>query len=309
MTKNLLQKIIDIIYRYPTSYLRKFNRFGGLLNYQRIKFSEKAMIKAAKILPPVKSFPTGYPIHFLTGKKFIHQTLFCIHSLAKHNTNEYKFILVDDGTFDRKLLCRIKLQLPGVEIIETKTIEANLAKKLPQDKYPNINLKRQVYPHLKKLTDIHTLNSNEYKLVLDSDMLFWDKSPEIENWLRKPTDAICIQDCQQSYGYRETTMEKLTGADIPDMINVGLIGLKSDSINWDDIELWIGELENSEGTSYFLEQALTAMILSKKKVIILNKTAYIVNPDNKAIACKQGILHHYVDLSKEFYLKKAWRIV
>ncbi|RZK39274.1 MAG: glycosyltransferase family 2 protein [Pedobacter sp.] len=250
----------------------------------------------------------GFPVYFLTGQKFIHQTLFCINSLVKHNPNRYQFIIVDDGSFDDRLIQRIGHQLPGARIIESSWIEKKLNDKLALDKFPNIYSKRKTYPHLKKLTDIHILEENQFKLVLDSDMIFWRTPHGLLDWFKKPENAICIQDCQQSYGYKMETMEKLTGFKIPELVNVGLIGLESETIIWEEIEEWIGKLEKSQGMSYFLEQALTAMILSRQNVITLDSADYIVNPSESHIRNKQGILHHYVDLSKEFYLKQAWRM-
>lgn len=264
---------------------------------------------ASSNLHPVMSTSEGFPIHFLTGKHFLFQTLYCIHSLIKVTKTKFRFILIDDGTFDDSVIQQIINQLPGAEIVTKTIIERNLKHSLPKHLYSQLHHKREVYPHIKKLTDIHTIPGPGWKLVLDSDMLFWNEPLKIINWLKKPDQPLYMLDCTESYGFSHKLIESLCKKKVPLLINVGVIGLNSDLINWEQIENWIGELEEKEGTSYFLEQALTAMLIGDTASTILNDNEYIVNPTNQMIDEKWGILHHYVDLSKEGYFKKAWKMI
>jgi hypothetical protein len=307
--KALLQEVVNNIYRYPKAHFAKYNRFGGYLQYRKMLAGEDAMRKAANTLPPMPSFPDGLPVFFLTGEKFIHQTLFCIRSLIKVSNEKYHFLLIDDGSFTDGISRFVFEKLPGATLISKEQIDNNLNKNLPADKFPSLHHKRKVYPHIKKLTDVHTIDAINWKLVLDSDMLFWNEPTEMINWLKQPRQPIHMVDCEESYGYSSGLMSALSGADIPALINVGAIGLNSRAIKWDNIENWIKELEEREGTSYYLEQALTAMIIGQTPSVVLNKDAYKVNPGNNDMETKANILHHYVDLSKEIYFKKAWHFV
>ena len=264
------------------------------------------MERASFNLPPVISSPEGLPIHFLTGKNYFYQTLFCIQSLTKFTKTKFRFILIDDGSFDVNLIKQIHLQLPEAEIVTRSMIEQNLKNSLPQHLYPYLHHKRKVYPHIKKLTDIHTIPGDSWKLVLDSDMLFWSDPEEIIAWLNNPDKPLHMVDCEESYGYSYNLMEDLSGCKIRPLINVGIIGLNTDKITWDQIEHWSKVLEESEGSSYYLEQALSAMIIGSADSVILNPKEYIVNPGTEKINNKSGVLHHYVDLSKEGYYKTSW---
>ncbi|HEY9196862.1 MAG TPA: hypothetical protein VIM77_11375, partial [Mucilaginibacter sp.] len=110
-------------------------------------------------------------------------------------------------------------------------------------------------------------------------------------------------DYVESYGYSSKLMESLTGEKIKPLINVGAIGLSSQAINWHEVERWVKELEAREGKTYYLEQAITAMIIGNAPAIPLPAREYVVNPKSTATC----VLHHYVDLSKEYYYKLAWR--
>jgi hypothetical protein len=305
--KTMLQSVINFLYRYPKAYLIRYKRFGGYFGYRRMLMGKALMQRAATDLPPVASAENGLTVYFLTGKKYLYQTLFCIRSLTQVSENAYQFVLVDDGSFDERLTAQIKRQLPGARIVTSLMIGQNLDKQLPEAEYPVLHHKRKVYPHIKKLTDIHTIPGNGWKLVLDSDMLFWNKPSALIAWLENPDKAIYMRDCRESYGYTRELMEDLCGSPVPSLLNVGVIGLDSSQVNWKDLENWTKTLEEKESRSYYLEQALTAMLLATGKAHILPGDEYIVNPAAEAIGNQTGILHHYVDLSKEGYFKQAWR--
>jgi hypothetical protein len=265
------------------------------------------MEQSSIYLPQIASVKNGYQVYFLTGKRYLYQTLFCIQSLSNVSSCSFQFILVDDGSFTETIIDQIKKQLPGAEIITQDKVDENLKKVLPVHEFPILHHKRKIYPHIKKLTDIHTIPGNDWKLVFDSDMLFWEEPEKIIEWLRYPTAPLHMIDCTQSYGYKIELLEKLCKSKIKPLINVGVIGLKSETINWADLENWIEILEQKEGPSYYLEQALTAMLIGNCNSVELDIANYIVNPSKKNIEMKKGALHHYVDLSKMEYYSNLWR--
>jgi hypothetical protein len=226
------QAIVNVLYRYPLSDLKKYKRFGGYRAYRQMLSGRAMMEKRSVDLPSVLSLTGGLPIYFLTGKNYLYQTLYCIQSLVKVSAAKFQFILVDDGTFDSELISRINTQLPGAIIVTADVIASNLASMLPPDAYPCIQQKRKVYPHLKKLTDVHSLPENSWKVVLDSDMLFWSEPVELINWLNAPTQPLHMIDCVEAYGYSKQLMEQLCECPVTSLINVGAIGLESAGINW-----------------------------------------------------------------------------
>ena len=304
-----VQFLIDTFYRLPKATFKTWSRFGGYSSYRTMRLNQKLMEAAALRLPVVQSYLDGLPVYFLTGKKYLSQTLFCIQSLTKVTQQKFRFILIDDGSFDSELSSLVKDMLPEVEIVLNDDTEDRLSKILPERDYPHLHHKRKVYPHIKKLTDVHTLPGNPWKLVLDSDMLFWQEPLTMINWLNSPDKPLYMQDCQNSYGYSMELMADVCGCEIRDLVNVGMIGLNSAEIDWKTIENWIETLESRQGTSYYLEQALTAMLIQDKAAEILPASAYVVNPDVQTDSIPTCTLHHYVDLSKKDYFNHAWRIV
>ncbi|WP_316759891.1 hypothetical protein [Pedobacter aquatilis] len=301
-----IQISINFLYRHPLAKYKLLKRFGGYFNYQKILKEKMKMQNHSEMLKPIQSYSDGLNIYFLTGKMYLYQTLFCICSLKASTKLKFKFTLVDDGSFDKELINLIRIKLPDAEVVTTEMININIDNILPENEFPILRQKRKEYAHIKKLTDIHTI-PGEWKLVLDSDMLFWNEPIEIIEWLKNPNMPLHMIDCEQSYGYTEKLMEELTGYKIPDLVNVGVMGFNSKSLNWRDLEDWTKILEEKEGKTYYLEQALSAMLLSNKQTMALRQSNYKVNPTKEEVFNNEGVLHHYVDLSKEWYFKNAWK--
>lgn len=303
-----IQAMINKYYRYPKAKRKEIERFGGKLAYKEMLAQKEAMTKSITNFKPFKKSSGNLKLYFLTGKKYIDQTLYCIISLERQLIDTFKYVMVDDGTFDNDLIDFVKSKIPAIEIITKDEIDKNIAQYLPINKYPILNKKRQEYPHIKKLTDIHTLNNCEgYKIVLDSDMLFYHEPIELKQWLAHPDKAIHMVDCEEAYGYDHLLMEKLCGSSIPKLVNVGIFGIESSKIIWDNLESWTQELEQEAGASYYLEQALSAMLIAGKPALVLDKEKYKVNPSENEIDECKATLHHYVDLSKKGYYTKAWK--
>jgi hypothetical protein len=176
--------------------------------------------------------------------------------------------------------------------------------------------------NIRKLTDMH-LGSTEWKLVLDSDMLFFRRPDALLAWIDaafRPLDAsnpshrvfeprICLMtDIQESYGYSRPLLEELCGATIPAKLNVGICGLRGGDIDWDQIEHWCRCLIEREGTCYYLEQALVAMLAARNGATIMPVEDYITFPTARQVDTVAGALQHYVSDSKPSYFGKAWKL-
>lgn len=305
---SVIGKLAYHFYFRPRSWFNNISKFGGLTNSLKIENGRKAMANAAQDLFINTPSTSTTDVYFLTGKKYWALTVFCFYSLAKVGTIPLRPVFIDDGSFDEDFVKKIKAQFPGCDIKLAADIETIITQKLPEDKYPYLHKKRAIYPHIKKLIDVH-IGSTGWKMVLDSDMLFFKPPGELLNWLKKPEQPFFLYDPITSYHYSLTLMEELAGNKINPNINVGAAGLNSEDIDWDKLEHWVKILEEKEGTSYLLEQALTAMLVAGKEVIIANKDDYMVMPGKNEVENPTASLHHYVDASKEWYYKKAWKAI
>ncbi|MEM9137305.1 MAG: glycosyl transferase [Cyanobacteria bacterium P01_F01_bin.42] len=249
-----------------------------------------------------------YDVHFLTGKKFWQQTCFCFYSLWQQTSLNLRLIIHDDGSLTPTCQASIQRIFPTAQIISAQDIQRRLDQYLPESDYPCLRARRIEYPHLRKLTDIH-VGQQGWKLVLDSDMLFFNPPTELLEWLRSPQSPSYMVDVQTSYGYSADLMTELAGVPIPEKVNVGISGLNSSQLDWPEIEAWCRTMIEREGTHYCQEQALIAMIMARQSCAVMPADTYIVMPQRGDVVQPTAKLHHYVADSKPWYFRHGWRHV
>jgi hypothetical protein len=198
---------------------------------------------------------------------------------------------------------------PAAEIRRRADNDARVAELLPPARFPALHAeRRRVYPNFLKLTDVHAGAAN-WRLVLDSDMLFFRRPDFLLAWLAAPDRPLHMVDVGDAYGYPAALLAELAGAPIPHLVNVGLTGLQSEAIDWERLESWCRRLIEAHGTSYYLEQALVAMLLAGRPCAVAPREDYIVMPALAECRAPRAVLHHYVAESKRGYFRHAWRLI
>ena len=266
LRKQGIGRLVYLGWHVPRGFVKKCAREGPL-NLWLTARGRQAMERTAWHLQAAQ--PTAHPndaaVYFLTGTKFWYQTAFCAHSLLAHAGRPLRVVAIDDGTLSKEQAAALACVLPGLVVIWAEETQRRLDEFLPTTRFPILRQRRLVYPHLRKLTDVHA-GGTGWKLVLDSDMLFHHRPEFLLDWLKSPNRPCHMMDVENAYGYSSGLMTELAGATIPDKLNVGVCGLRSDAIDWDRLEYWCGEMLKREGSHYLQEQALTAMLVADQSL-------------------------------------------
>ncbi len=106
---------------------------------------------------------------------------------------------------------------------------------------------------------------------------------------------------------RTISQQPLAPGEPPERVNVGVCGLQSDAIDWNRLEYGCREMLEREGTHYFQEQALTAMLLTGQECRRLGPPDYVVLPSLTEGRNLAAALHHYVSSSKRSYFQHGLR--
>jgi hypothetical protein len=265
------------------------------------------MEKAASTIPSIPTREKVFELWFLTGKRFWYQTAFCAWTFAQHSQANISLNLIDDGTLQEAHIEQLRRIFHQVSVVKGSDVQQKNEQLLPFAKYPILRQRWLDYINIRKLTDIH-LGSSGKKLVLDSDMLFFKRPDMLLQWLEAKTPSLLhMVDCVESYGYSRVLMEQLAGGALPQKLNVGICGLKSEWLDWDEIEFWCRTLLEKEGTNYYLEQALVAMLSVRHSRTEVSAADYITFPTREQVSKRVGVLQHYVADSKLDYFQGAWR--
>ena len=315
---SFLGKIIYKFYYKGKSDRAYMQKFGGKANYLDMLQAEQEMRTYAlhKLTIDSGFKPDGkFKLNFLTGDKFIHQTLFCTYSFFKFLTTEessnFSVNYFSDGSLSGETMALLKSRFPAVRVIDTHQINDLRSTYLPKSIFPLLNKKVNTLPLFKKLIYPH-LNNSGLAIFFDSDMLFMRRPVAFLNWLYQFGDdakqAFCIQDINRSYGYTDEQILKVWPAPVKNDINSGLYAINSAQIDFKWIEAIANKFETQYGSQYYMEQLITAILLEKTgNLTVASKADYIVLPDIAQIENQTGVLHHYVNESKRLYFKQSWK--
>ena len=296
----------------PAGWLGDLIADGGPSERRCTELGRQAMEAAARNLPmlppPSDSAAPGLDLHLLTGQRFWYQTAFCLWSFARQAGRSIKPVLYDDGTLDASMREPLARLFPSTRFIDQGETLDRLEIALPGRRFPVLRERWLHYPNIRKLINVHA-GQRGWKLVLDSDLLFFRRPEFLLTWLDDPDRPLHAVDCETSYGYSQALMESLAGAPIADLVNVGLTGLRSDDLDWEKLEHWCATLLAREGPHYYLEQALIAMLVAGRNCAVAPAADYVTRPrPPEAVDC-HAVMHHYVAQSKPWYFRHNWRRV
>jgi len=298
------------LWHRPRAAVARSVREGGPVAQWKTHRARQAMRMAAAALPtlPVRSPGEGDAcLVFLTGARYWEQTAFCLRSFQIHAPDRlWPVLLVDDGTLSPAMTRRLASAFPGLHIVSGTPLQQALDARLPSGRFPTLREHRMRFTLLRKLTDVHAARPGA-NLVLDADMLFHRRPDALIDWLGDPSLPIVMTDFKESNGYGRARLSTLVTGPIPTLVNTGVCGMSSSAMDWDNLERWTRTLLSTHGSSYFLEQALTALLLSGTPHRQLPPADYIVAPNTDEILQPKACLHHYVDLAKRGYFRHAWR--
>lgn len=282
---------------------------GGPFVQRRTRQGRCAMEQTAFTLPLLSAQTKGAPLtlYIMTGGRFWYQTVFCLWTFARQSHRALAPVIIDDGSLTPVQSDALLRLFPSTRILRREDNLSRLESLLPQKKFPVLHDRWHHYPHIRKIIDVH-LGSSGWKLVLDSDLLFFRNPGFLLDWLASPSRPLHAVDCTESYGYSRSLMESLVGAPIPALVNVGLCGLRSDDIDWQQLESWCGAMIAREKTHYYLEQALVAMLAARQQpCAVAPAHDYLTLPPKKEALHPTAVMHHYVASAKRWYFQTAWR--
>jgi len=301
--RRIAGKLLYQLWHKPVTFLKD----GGPWQNSAKEVGRREMEAAAYTLPALPEFSSPpVTLHLLTGKRYWFQSAFCLWSLSIVSQRPIIPILYDDGTLEKTHIEALLHLFPKLTLMGKDECLSKVDKLLPASRYPSIRERRLKNPLFKKLLDIH-VGQIGWKLQIDSDLLFFRTPNTLLEWHDSPTQPLRAEDIANAYGYPIKLLNKLSGKQIPERVNTGLLGLRSEDLDWDKMEFWCRTLIKEKGPSYFQEQALVALHLAGKECIVPDPNAYVLFPNLPEATQCNAVMHHYVSNSKKWYFSRNWR--
>jgi len=268
-------------------YLKK-----AFLVYKKgFKYIYNKYILAPKILKSGKVFDRpinneNLSIHILTCHRDLVMLIWSLASFYKNLKIVGQLFIHNDGSLTDGDKKKIKELFPSVEIIDSQNFEEDFAARL--DKFPVIKEFRNKYPQyvlLKKIVDPYFVSDKDYRLIIDSDLLWFDSSAEIETEVLSGCNKSFMMSTDVScpvYFKHEKFDDRLS------VFNSGIVLYHKDNFDTEKFShyLTLLDLENPEN-KHFIEQA--GYSYSLKNLASLPRSRYIA----KGRVGQGVVMRHY----------------
>jgi hypothetical protein len=296
-------RIVYLLVHYPRQVFR-----DGFDWHWHLWHGRRDLAAALATLTPPPA-PLGEPIalHYLTGKRYFPLTTIALLSAQNHLGRPIRPMLYDDGSLDDETVAAFRRFFPLTRVFLKEELAAALDRTLPEARFPFLRRIRLGYIHLRKLTDVG-VTSPSWNVVSDSDVFIF-RRPDALLAAADSRHACHMVDCMTSYGTPTPFLDELAGTPLHPRVNVGLCHFDAAAIDWDYVEHCAAAILGRHGFSYYLEQALTAILLARAGAEPLDPENYLVYPKPEQARAPSQIALHYVDRSYLSLYRHGWRRV
>ncbi len=283
--------------KYTPSCRFNFRYYG---NYFKNKLFGRFLIRQ---LPKYEcSKKSNFEIHILCQKSDITQAVWTLWSFLDNSQLCPKIFIHDDGSLDKNSADILKARFDDVEIISRKEADEMIDRM--RDISPIIKAHRNNgHPLILKLIDIFLLSKAEVVMVLDSDVLFFNRPAEIIDFIsgKLDYDAIISGISGEADFKIKVSDEYDKKYDLTDrganLMNSGLIVYKRSAIPLEWLVEYFENCKLGQG-DYFIEMTGWCCLIARLRHYILPPEKYII----KGKPQPDTVMKHFTSSRRhEFY--------
>lgn len=275
--------------RYPVSFYFsyfKYRYFGG------------AILSRLPVYINLKT--DDFSVHMLCQESDVQMLEWSIRSFLKHSDMFPRIIIHDDGSMTRKSAKILEKRFSNLKVI-FKADARNMLKN--HQGYTTLvrNFDEQGHKVSLQLIDCYLLSDTEKVMLLDGDVLFFNRPTEVIDFIqdRTPYDAMVSKQygtydlkVKKEYSDKYHLVERQAG-----LMNPGLILINKSAFPW---ERFIEFLENTERAygDYFLPMSGWGCLIAQTNYAFLPEDRYIM----KGRPIETTVMKHFTNPRRhEFY--------
>lgn len=271
------------------------------------------LLKRVEPIESLKSSEAEVEIVSLVSHRDLPLYLTAIKTLFYFSRRKFLVTVFEDGTFTPDDIKILKSFIRGVRFVSVPEAENKLKKILRGKKYCQ-KFRREVLM-TKKIIDLVFLSLKKRILMLDSDLIFFQRPKEITQWIEKNNgSSIFMSDYRDAYIVSKAEAKYCFGLGLVSKLNSGLIGFNTKIVTLNFVERFLKEIFRLDlcGKRAWLvvEQTALGLLLSKKnkkrKLMRLPRT-YLVSITKKDIPSL--ICRHYIGSIRELFYPKAINVL
>lgn len=245
------------------------------------------------------------PLHFLSSKHDWKMALWMLVSFRELTGRRWPLIFHEDGSLGDNEFDIFRAMFPEIRVITRR--EADSEMKLVLKNFSRCDEYRRKMPHAIKSFDIPHFCQSDRFLMIDPDVIFFQRPQEILEWVDHHEDKSCWfnRDFQEPSPISPIQAKVDLGIDLLPRVNSGLCMLHKATVS--DLRAMESYLTHpalqNPNVQWRVEQTLLALTASREKRGGLLPPSYEVSPNkHKRSGC---VARHYVGCVRDRFLSEG----
>ena len=232
---------------------------GGLrTTYYRERVAPRILLTP----PVIDTVDPTCEVHALTCAGDWQCCMWALKTFYRYSARPYRLCIHEDGTLSPRECEELRRHFPRARLIRRAEADAR-AESLLRD-YPRAAAFRRTNLLAPKLLDFLAYLESDRLLVLDSDVLFFDRPEALIARIESPERRNAWNaDFGDAYTVTADQVQRALGFDLVSRVNSGLGLVHRDSLRLDWIEEFLGLPGITEGYFWRVEQTLYALASSR----------------------------------------------
>jgi hypothetical protein len=198
----------------------------------------------------------------LVGARTWLMALWAARSYQWSTSNLWHFVFQDDGTLTQRQMEGLKNLFPRCVVLPRPSADMKMERLL--EKWPYCLKARQKHIMFMKMFDPLFYSEADRFILLDSDIIFFNKPHEILDWSVGENPRFLFNpDVKDSYSIPVSELESYFSGKILKHANAGLALIPRAGVNLDMVEEYLVRFEKQSSHDLWLEQTAYAVIASK----------------------------------------------
>jgi hypothetical protein len=239
-----------------------------------------------------KPIPAGegtIEVHMLLHHKRIYEGLWSLYSFAYFCNQPCRIVVHNDGSLTETDISLLNQLFPQFQLIDRQKSDSVVLSYFHREGLKQCARLRQNLIFALKLFDPFFFLTNNYFILLDSDVLFFSPPQELIADIQNheyTSDFTNLYSTDNGYRYclDSTNLANLLGKNCIKKFNPGILGAHQSTLNFQRIEEYLQNpfFWNGDGTgNYYAELTLWAMELTKSNALPLPNTYAICPSTNE----------------------------
>ena len=238
-------------------------------------------------------------IHMLSCGKRLTDCLLAYQSFCIYSGRRHPLVIHDDGSILRSDFERLRNLVPDARLVSRAEADSHMSQWLSS--YPNCAQFRQDGVFFLKLFDFFAFAKSDAFIVLDNDILFFDRPAEVVRWVSTTADKLLFNsEHAESFAFPIKKLVDMGFRPSFALLNAGFGLVHRDVLNLELCERFLGKCWdnlNSIRKVHLLEQTSWAVLLeeSPRPVELLPPTYEI---SNEVFRSSGTLMRHYTGFTK-----------